>query len=169
MATRKADLLGDSFIRRLGEKIEDQKLGNVDVTVMWYGGSRTYHLSEYLPHIGDLRPDIVFLHVGGNDLDGPSTPEDVATRLSALVEKLLSRGVGRVLVGGITHRSKTRHVTVEEFKKKVIRMNQLLRRFSGHLVSLSELRPRHLQPDGVHLNSTGTTKYLHIVRRALNH
>lgn len=159
-------LFGDSHVRRLGETFVSTERRVIDVR--GFGGYRSYHLFNVLSAGLQTVPDVVFLHAGGNDLDGDLSPEVTFQILAALVDDLHGLGVCRVLVGEVTPRASTRFISVPEFEAKRRRLNTLIRgRFRKYCVPLGRITLTDLLPDGVHMNPRGTRKYMFAVMNAI--
>lgn len=87
-------LLGDSYISRL-ERFCDGDL-KVPGHVKFFGksGMRTDSMpSDFLNGLLAFKADVVFLSVGGNDIQYNSTPKEIIRRILSIRETLIINGV----------------------------------------------------------------------------
>lgn len=175
-------IFGSSFVRRL------QNYVNSDIhcpgTTHFKGisGLRTDRLpTNLLSNCTALNPDVVFIHVGGNDITVESTPREIFCRLMNIVEVFYKAGCKRVVVGEILERgdvSKSPGLTVSNYKRQKRKLNTLLqKRLGDDFIQFRDMQyPRDFCGDGVHLStepkntsskSTGMRKYLLRIQRVL--
>ena len=135
-----------------------------------------------LPAVTDtvkhLRPTIVLIQIGENELDNP-TCERIASKLARDIVSFaqwLIEGfsVRQVAVLALFQRRRTRHVAVNLFNACVDRVNAELKTlcsantgcFYWRHKGLKSGLPQSLCPDLVHLNRAGMRKYIYSVRGA---
>lgn len=127
-------------------------------------------LPNHLPAIEDQRPDILYLHIGGNDLDSGCDPEFLAATIISVVQRLLRAGVKRVLVSQLLDRLD--HGTRQaDFSQRVDFVNEKLANWCLREPQVEFLRHKGLNnnwcldaKDGTHPNSWGMIKYFRSVR-----
>jgi lysophospholipase L1-like esterase len=182
-------ILGHSYIRRLQEYTSSRpQCCNLDIpqgyaSINWVcaGGACVRHGMHYrsayhlLPELGRLAPDVVFVHLGENDLRAMSS--------SALVSDILD------FVGAVIDECHPRIVIIsqltlflhnDDLSERVKFVNRELERHctsSQHGTQLIYWRHRIgiwgpdrqqlYSRDGVHLNSYGMRKYCHSVHRVV--
>lgn len=177
----KVMVLGHSFVRRLASDLDrgfderttkDFGLNQCYIRMFGVGGRTVEKLRKYdLKSVTSLRPDIVLLEIGTNDLSTRS-PVVVGSEIDDLVNDLLDR-FGVKLVGVFTIIPRADPV----FNKKVKIVNQYLKVVLGdrHNVfvwghrKLLEPQNEVLLPDGVHLNCYGQYRLYRSYRGAIIH
>ena len=139
----RACVIGHSFVRRLRETIA-HKAGRDDVRAaprilrvddtfeeIYVLGKSGYTLSEirnYVFYAGDLRPDVVLINCGSNDLcDAKCDVDAVANGLISFANLLrVSFTVSVVVIMGVVRRDRCRKVSPEMFEERAYRLNGLL-------------------------------------------
>lgn len=164
-------MLGHSFVRRMRDDLlsrfhprANQNFNLSDATVCFHGvGGRTVaKLRAYDLHVvRRLKPDVVILEIGTNDLANLS-PEVVGSEIDELVSLLLETfsvrviGVCHVIPRGLSFAG------CEQFLPRVSVLNQYLsvvlpssQVFCWTHSSFSSPSKPFYSPDGVHLNAVG--------------
>jgi len=123
----------------------------------------------------EIKPSLVLLQIGGNDLDSNQfhiRQYKLASHIFSLSQWIVNgHSVPRVGVMQLLYRNKTRVVNVADYNKAVDSVNTKLQSLCE--VSDTSFFWRHnglkagLCPDGVHLNQIGMRKYLFSVRGAI--
>lgn len=171
---------GDSHIRRLGEYV--QKSAHLAASnfscsnVEWLGrgGLRAHNVpSSMLEKLERIRPDVVVLCIGGNDVTATSTYQEVCTLFAELVKKITALGVQRVLVTPILPRfrhDRAPGLSSQRFNKHVSKINRwICKQYGPHTVTLKGFHRDWLyRPDGVHLNDKGNLHFVNRIQEALN-
>ena len=183
-------MIGDSYIRRL-QDYENRCYGpyaNLGfdfpvANVSWLGiGGMTVRRFRvcYMEQVHNVKPDIVFIHLGGNDLCCYyKTPEEVGEETELLVEDLLAMGVLQVVVSQqvFRHRGFARSLSREDYNRKITVLNYFnkitynpnanpnVRYWYHH--GLWNKKYTTLCHDGVHLNSRGSKNFLRSIRGAM--
>ena len=167
-------VLGHSFVRHLKHDIRysfdsrakaDFDLGrSTQVYMQGVGGRTVQKLREYdMFDVEKVRPDIVILEIGANDL-AKISPELVGSAIDDLVDYLMHhRGVRVVGVCQVIgRRLVNKGLEDDSFNRKAAILNQYLsvvlaQRSGVFLWQHKELakRPNFLLRDGVHLNTAG--------------
>ena len=184
-------ILGDSFIRRVKEYSYRtfgpySNLGfhyNV-ANVCWYGiggltltGLRNNHMHA----IYDSRPDVVFIHLGSNDLTCPhADPLDLGFMLEELVNDLFDSHVKQVIVSQMLFRNRRGvpvRMSTDDYNRRITLFNHFNKltfnvntcpaaRFWFH-IGLWNQQVTTLAHDGVHLNARGNKNFLRSIRGAV--
>jgi len=177
-------LLGHSYVRRLGEYMSESDdrmnlgLRNVTVHCEAVGGAtlgptvgrrRDKCIRRLLPAVAAHQPDVIFVHIGENDL-GRMPPGRIATELLDLVTELANLSRSRVvIVGQLICFPATEHL----YPRSVQHINSTLRRqmpaghaFWNHRCCFSRRSGNFLR-DNVHLNRHGMRRYWKSVRTAV--
>ena len=105
-------VLGHSYIRRLEEfirqhpRFRDLQLQNVRVKFIGIGGAtlhrrhRSRCIMDYVDRVLEYNPDIVFIHIGENDLSTRGiTSRDLTSDFDYLARRFTSYHVRRVIIG----------------------------------------------------------------------
>ncbi|KAI0207861.1 hypothetical protein LSAT2_007513 [Lamellibrachia satsuma] len=148
-------------------------MGITDTTVCSL--SSTTRLQE----IAYLHPDIVVLHLTGNELDtvsGP-TPQSVGMQMYSLAKKLLAVGVKQVVICQMVTQDSWRQLSPEEGEARVSRINEFLQAACSGCTQIcywchSGFWKTHtsvtlFEKDGVHFNDWGNYKLFRSYRGAL--
>lgn len=148
----KIALVGHSYIKRMPKCF----LTRAVVRKFCYGGAHasTFMSSEEFSELQMFDPDIIFLQIGGNDINRGSYPDIIAQDIIHLVSKW-SRKI-TVLVGEIEHRRKPRGMSVHHYDRQRREINTLLQEeFGKNFIRFSFKMIHYLSYDGVHLNPEG--------------
>lgn len=130
-------------------------------------------LDEQLEPALDLRPDVVTLYAGGNDLMRPKVDIDgMLERYEGAVERLVAAGARVVLFTGVDG---VEDALFRKMRGRVAIYNELVRGIVARqgtllvdLWAMRQLRDRRLwAPDRLHLNSLGHTEVAIAVLDAL--
>ncbi|MFE3450104.1 SGNH/GDSL hydrolase family protein [Nonomuraea sp. NPDC059194] len=156
-----ADVGYRGWADRLAEHIEAEQPGLRYANLAVRGRLIDEIVGDQVPRAADLRPDLVSLCAGGNDILRPgSGPEVVAARLEEGVAALNAAGAKVILFTGFDLRQvpvmRLAHSKIEIFN---LHIHDIARRHDAHLVDLwpmAVLRDRrawnedrlHLSPDG---------------------
>ena len=137
--------------------------------------SNSCHLRLIQEAVKQYRPLFVIVQLGGNDLDNREDIVDlVIHKLVAFLTQLRQQfDLRKITVIRLLPRENTRHVNKEDYNKRVIQANTLLKCLC-HESGLSYWRLRGFTNstqaiflDGVHLNSSGMHKYFRQIRGIL--
>lgn len=184
-------LYGDSYIFRLKNFCKTDL--RIPANVNWFDGSGLR--SDFIDKKGKiddtakanferlktLRPDAVFINVGGNDLTTTSNPREVYGRIMCLVDELQQAGVKVVYVAEIMTRGEFSKCPDPKMNKRSFdlqrkKINTLLaKNFKDKFVKFADVHhPDDYAKDLVHLldfsettNNTGLKKYESRIRRIL--
>jgi len=146
-------------------------------------------MQQYVGRIRALKPDLVFLQIGGNDLSGPSPadPAFIATSILRLATSFISPGSNTtVVIMKIPPRlpsSRMSPAQSESFRLRintanvclmndVVQVNNSLTSGCIQIATHSgvwqaEAQNTHYDLDGVHFNNKGNTKYFRTLRNIM--
>ena len=185
-------LYGDSYVKRLRGCCNNDL--RVPGTVYWYdksglradlkkrdGQREDTDARAMYNSMLELRPDVAFINVSGNDITSQTTPREIFDRVVSIVNDLQAAGTSTIFVAEIMTRgdfskSPDQHLDKATFDRKRQKINSLLaQRFKENLIRFSDVRyPDDYDKDQVHLlkNSastanTGMKKYESRIRRIL--
>ena len=185
-------LYGDTYVKNLRNYCNGDL--RVPATVFWFdkGGLRadfkkrdgkridTDAKAKYDKMI-ELRPDVAFINVSGNDITTETKPREIFDRVVKIAEDLRDAGATTVLIAEIMTRgdfSKSPDPTLDKttFDRKRQKINAFLaKHFKDNLIRFPDIKyPKDYSTDGVHLmtysdstNNTGMKKYESRIRRIL--
>ena len=162
-------VVGHSIIRRLRLEVERDchglYVGNSRVCYIGYGGSTVVTLWQRLAWMSLSRHSRVVMQVGSNDLATSSYSEEAAGSILELVNELLGRGVGEVVISQLLHRRSTYRMSAyrdfNHYNIAVDKVNDLLRqccnestlRYWKHDNSVQHHGTRHKQWTSLRLHS----------------
>ncbi len=176
-------IFGDSWIEHLRREVKihqsDDRLFNQDT--VWYGkpGLTCNKISySMINEVTERKPDVVVLHVGGNDMSQLHLPTIVATNILSIRQRLLELGAKRVIVTEIPprelrcwHRTRIEYSDAERERHTASRTktNSILKERLGlDYLSLKRVQlPKHYGPDGVHLSAAGNRIFFFAIRDKL--
>lgn len=119
-----------------------------------------------------LSPDVVWLHVGTNDLAGTAdTPATIFSNIETCVDAYLSGGAKRVIVDCVMPREAPNALTAEREADRLT-LNNLIRGLGSPMVAVVDMEtdfvPSTDAYDGLHPNGRGGVKLGSKVARWLN-
>ena len=186
-------ILGHSFVRRATDYMETHNTMNNlslsysthDIQFISRPGCHARNLCNAFPQVRLIKPSLVFLDIGTNDLTVMS-PDQLFTQVHEVARELIqSCGVNRVVLLQVLPRTvHGRWGQPQPFQDKVARYNELIKTN----VYQNKLAPMYAIPrlaisfwfhkgfrqdiaslivDGVHLNSTGLPLYIRSIKRAV--
>lgn len=160
----------DRVAEVLSEQNEDFAYANLAIR----GRLLDQILAEQVPAAVELRPDLVTLSAGGNDIIRPNTdPDDVASRLEAGIDKLLQQNATIVLFNGpdigmtpVLGRMRGKVAIYNENLRAIALKHDLV---VADMWALKELKdPRMWAPDRLHFSPVGHHTIARMVLEALN-
>jgi lysophospholipase L1-like esterase len=165
-------VLGSSYVRRLGDYVHHDMELSSSCRFFGVGGMRTDSVPlSLLKQIFAFKPDVVAVHLGGNDISVDSSPVAIFERLMDLKKKLHDGGVLEVVFMSICPRgnfTRSPGLTKAGFTRQRGVINRLLGKDSAvSVVRLTMIYPQDYCSDGVHFNDRGLLKYSFRVRGAL--
>ncbi|XP_052778757.1 uncharacterized protein LOC128216226 [Mya arenaria] len=174
-------IVGDSWVSHLERHVKlgqpDGKLyGNETIWLGVPGLTCAKVTGRLLTEATRRKPDVVILHIGGNDLSSLHLPTVVVANILAIRQQLLQHGAKRVMVTEIPprrltfKRDQTRFTTDEKMchQEAVVKANTTLREQLGldFIRITKKIRfPRHYGRDGVHLKPAGNQALFYSVLR----
>lgn len=187
MSLMKTLVVGSSHINRFKRyltthHLECLNIANIaSVTCVGVSGGRIDnkgHIDVILRAIRTVRPNVVIVQIGGNDLDICNDHEDVERMVLHLVTLctlfLREISVQHVYVNQFLPRSSPRHTEAHTYNARVIMANQFLKRELEDQVALQYWKMKGfvnteqiLFADGVHLNDRGLLRYYRHIRGAV--
>jgi lysophospholipase L1-like esterase len=79
----------DAYPTLLAKRLAEDTGRRVDLTVLGISGARTADvLSEQIPKVAELRPDVVFVGIGANDVTHLTPLDDIKKDMSAILAEL---------------------------------------------------------------------------------
>ena len=157
-------LLGDSIIER-GESfelIEFESLSNLGV-----GGNTVTDINNRIDYIISLRPKVVFIMIGINDIFNNTDTESIFTTYKLIINKLITNNITPHIMS--TLKVGSNQINFKEKNNNVEILNSLLKKYcDDNLIEFIDLNLifsdgnklfEKYTNDGVHLNSDGI-KYL---------
>ena len=175
MASLRFAVFGDSYVQRQGEfsqlPFEIKFIGEEDMNLLDVPSDKWDELIEY-------QPDLVLLHLGGNDIielpRGTNQVTPLFNQMGVLVQKLRAIGA-RALVGEILPRTEfgLRDVSLKTFDTVRKGLNRRIRSQLKHDYIFFRVRLTardgdlhyHYDKDGVHLSPSGMTNYDKALRK----
>lgn len=168
-------LIGDSHVRRTSEysqRTSKSKTFSISQTcdVRFHGvGGRTIAtiLQRDLAFIAAMHPDILFIHVGGNDL-ASLQPQFVSTQLALFCKTVLNYCKHII----ISQRN-FRYVSSPNYNHKVLLFNAYAYALSTQYSNIHfwshdfRLQHKHFLYDGVHFNEFGNKRFYYSIKRCL--
>ncbi|MBS1615713.1 MAG: hypothetical protein JST06_06295 [Bacteroidetes bacterium] len=166
-------MLGNS----LTQKMEWQELLNrCDVATRGVQGDVTGGILARVPYVLRLKPHIVFIEGGINDIDRSVAEPKILSNLRQVALRLHAQGVLPVLTA-ITHVSPV-YASYDSVNKIIARLNDSLADFSAHqgfdFINLNPqiapggtLNPAFSRADGCHLNAAAYSLWAKEIRQVL--
>ena len=181
-------VLGHSFVRRfhlhlLQNNFSNLGLSRAEINIKYkgVGGLKAIDLVDYFHYIQQVRPRILYLEIGSNDLCHRAVvTDDVTLYLLNFVTEVFKQcpTVTNVIIGQVIYRNlkaRSQSSTRPDYAAQVDVFNALLKgvfkndprvKVWKHKGLLKEVSSS-LLPDGVHLNKKGLTKFQHSLKRAI--
>lgn len=173
-------VVGHSFVRRLKQEIDRRGWRVEDryesVEIIGVGGLTVPRLRGYLGRIQRLKPTVVFMDIGTNDMSSPTCDAvNLARAIYGLAREVAAcDSVRHVCISEIMRRSDRRRI---DFNIARTEANFEMRRLTAgsqtihmcHYRGLTLNWERHMCSDGVHLNAGGMQRYLMNVRKEVRH
>jgi lysophospholipase L1-like esterase len=175
-------VVGHSFVKRAQSYAEVNNLDNInlpaayhDVVLLGKGGA---HIRDIIRMCETrvVKPDLVLLDIGTNDLESLKHPLTLAQDLVSVAKTILTQGTKRVVIMGALYRTiQGKHGAPDHFNARVRAFNSSLQQLikSDNLPlafwyhkGLSGKNKGYII-DGVHLNAEGIVKYIRSLRRAV--
>ena len=169
-------VFGHSLVRDLGfwmKETSSDLLTRCDTTVHGIGGRTTDLMRRHDMHVvKSLKPDVIFLQVGGNDISPESVATDIVNNFLEFASDMIRNRAGKVIIGSVLKRTNPRRMPISQYDKRRKAVNKMLVE-ETHLNDKIEFRNHqsfHKSPlrDGVHLNAKGNRAVFHSVRHAIN-
>ena len=173
-------VMGHSYVHWLERFAADQsKLPNsrnllfdqCDVVYIGVRGATVDKLRSQsnLREVRRLSPDVVILHVGGNDIDQGVAPQMIGMQVYQLARELIRLDIKRVIVCQVIRRNQWRHLVYDEGVKSVSDINEFLMAAcdGDYGVSFWKHRSELFRQDGVHLNELGNIKFIKSIKGAI--
>ena len=184
--------LGSSHIRRFENYMKDNHKGDFDLTYdgkvnVYFHGisggkvSNAVHTRMLTSTVQHCKPDIIFVQIGGNDVDQHDMDEDgVKTLILRLVNICelwtVRHNVKYVVIGQFLFRTRTRHINPDRYNEFVLLANRTLKADLAGRKHIKLWAHKGLKnpvtaclADGVHLNQTGFYKLYRSTRGAILH
>ena len=184
-------IYGDSYVKRLREFCDGDL--HVPGSIYWYdksglradfkrrdGQPDTYAIARFNQML-DLRPDVAFINVCGNDITSKTEPSEIIDRVVKITSDLREAGTTTIFISEILTRgdfSKSQDTQLDKatFDRKRQKINSgLAKRFKDNLIRFPDIKyPKDYSTDLVHLldyspmaNNTGLKKYESRIRRLI--
>lgn len=186
MAGVRVLILGSSHVHHLNNAMYNPRKHRIqpsfnlyDVDVRFWGipGMRARDLNRHSWVVTTFQPHVVYLQIGGNDLDDGIGPEVVGDMVVSFAEWMIkSAGVVSVVVGEFFPRLITRNVEVTSYNVRVSTVNDYVETCLESCPSCMLWRHKRMFPpvdillktrDGVHLNDVGNERWFKSIRGAL--
>ena len=62
-------VIGDSHLKRIERNLFKNSFDNAKSFIKSFGGAKTDHMKHIIPSLKEQKPDIIVIHVGGNDIN----------------------------------------------------------------------------------------------------
>src|SRR5215469_1776281 len=163
----KIAIVGHSYINRMPKIF----FTRATIRKFCYGGAHasSFPDSDQFLDLQEFDPDIIYLQIGGNDINRHSDPEIIFQDILGLVWQW---NYGRrnipILVGEIEKRTKPRGMTINQYDSQRRYLNDLLEEeFGDKFVRFSFVMNHYLSSDGVHLTEEGSYRFSKDIRTHL--
>jgi lysophospholipase L1-like esterase len=170
-------IIGDSFIRRLGdwmERTNSDFSGSVDTKLHGVGGRRVRTLQNFdLYVVAKYKPDPVFLQIGENDIRTVSSAATtIANNILQQARTIRSMKVPKVVIGSNIIRPKPGQMKKNSYDKQKKKINEELSKVEERGMKYwrhpnSWQKSRFFHRDGVHLNDEGHFKFFCSIRMCI--
>ncbi|XP_069106512.1 uncharacterized protein [Argopecten irradians] len=162
-------ILGSSYISRLRDFCEGDLKVPGECRFYGKGGMRTDSIpTRMMVNLKDYDADVVFIHLGGNDIQQDSNPRHIFLNLCTIVETLTEMGA-TVYIAEICRRgdfSKAPGLDEKSFNKQRNAINRLLKeKFGKYMIKVPLQYPADYDDKLVHFSHFGLRKYFFMVRR----
>lgn len=130
-------------------------------------------LDSYIPYIQEVRPDVILLIIGGNDITKRIHHSDLGVTFDKLCYKLTRLPGFKLILGADVEHRYDPKVSQKVWTTKRNALNRSIKKAKytdGFIQVVGPNRlsqPDFFKPDGVHLNETGLTRYLELIGRSL--
>lgn len=123
-----------------------------------------------IDEIKKFKPTLVFILVGGNDIDDQSIPNEISNNICNFVDELKTSGVQFIYVLEILPRGKFKYskaLTIDRYNAQMQKINKKLRlHTNASVVSMKTIKyPADYKEDLVHLCESGQRKLFYIIRK----
>lgn len=160
---RKVGIIGHSYVRRLlpteGNRPEDE---GFYLQNFHQGGARVETLkgSSAYQRLVEYHPDLIFLIIGGNDVQPDTEPRVLAEAIEALARELELDSGAHCIVVGLESRTSPWDITPAQYHKVKNGVNRRLRGQSAYMRDRYMpmcMSRESLDLDGVHLGHAGSS------------
>lgn len=176
-------IIGSSYVHRLENSILRNSIPNSridfgtgqDIRFFGIGGARvgTLRCSGRLESLlQETKPDLVILHIGGNDADSHKSAAAICADILDYVGALKTKfQIPRIYISQLLYRQVTRRISVHIYNTKIHEINKKLT--NNQLATFWRhrglIRPQKqiLTNDGVHLNTLGQELFYRSMKRAV--
>lgn len=174
-------LFGDSYIKRLYSFCGGDLHVPGSSVFVYQGGLRSDRLDNGMKKkMKDAKPDVMFISIGGNDVNPDSSAVEIFERICCLVKEFEDAGVRRVFISEILpradfSRSQPPGLTKSKFDRDRKTINKMLYQYYGeNVIKFHDIKcPRDYLDDLVHLSTPtlatrncGIRKYFFRIRLA---
>ena len=134
------------------------------IYVKSFSGAVTSDFTHYVQPSQKYSPDMYVMHVGSNDLQSKKTPEEISNEIIELAQDIKTKE-NDIIKSGITIRQ-------DQHNEKGTQVNELLKgkcsTYSFGFVDNTNIKLRHLNGSGLHLNYSGTHLLANNLLKAIN-
>ena len=183
-------IVGDSQVHWLGRFVSDGEMtrpgtpagwaldkANCTVCCLGRRGATLRTVRAMGPMIAARSPEIVVIHVSGNDIDcrSGSPPQAVGMAVFCFAKTLIATGVKRVVISQVIRRDSWRHFSREVGNARTACINEFLMAACGGDDNIVFWQHRRLwnsqrpvfRADGIHLSNLGNLRFLRSIRGAI--
>ena len=162
---RKITVIGDSILKHLeAHKMQKVLKPNQKIYVKSFPGAVTSDFTDYIKPSQKFSPDLYVIHSGSNDLRSSKTPEQISNEILELATNIKTEN-DDVIISGITTRN-------DQYNEKGKKVNNLLKSkcvtFSFVFVDNLNIKSKHLNGSGLHLNYSGTVMLANNLLKAID-
>ena len=152
-----------------GHGFEVEYVGRRGATV------RSLQSEEHWERFALLRPQLVLLHAGSNDVSSGGSPHQIAWELLNFATDLVASGVGHVVIGQLIRRKNWREISAVEGAARTVMVNEVIMAecqqchqvsFWKHKGFMNSQEPI-FRNDRVHFNDLGSYKLFRSYRGAI--
>ena len=150
---RNITVIGDSIIKHVEtHKMQQCLKTNNKIYVKCFRGAVTEEFYDYVRPSQKYSPELYVMHIGSNDLRSSKTPDQISEEVITFA-KSIKTDTNDVVISSITARNDHLH-------DKGVDVNKLLKTKCDQnnfaFVNNSNIKKKHLNGSGVHLNYSGT-------------